>query len=154
MFKAVVLLKRKPGMTFEDFVTYYESTHAKIGERVLPTAERYFRRLLEVSPQESEIQNNLAWLLVTRPDAEAAQLEEGLQLARWAARSNDSAFIWDTVAEALHRGGRPTEAQSAAARAFRLAVAGKGRGSASLTYYRNRRAALGRGEGKKGKNNP
>ncbi len=46
MFKTVVLLKRKPGMTFEDFVTYYESTHAKLGERVLPTAERYVRRYL------------------------------------------------------------------------------------------------------------
>jgi len=50
MFKAVVLLKKKPGMTIEDFVEYYESTHAKLGERVLPTAERYFRRYLTPYP--------------------------------------------------------------------------------------------------------
>ena len=50
MFKAVVLLKRKAGMTFEDFVNYYESTHAKLGERVVPTAERYIRRYLTPYP--------------------------------------------------------------------------------------------------------
>jgi uncharacterized protein (TIGR02118 family) len=46
MYKTIVLIKRKPGMTFADFMTYYEGTHAKLGERVLPTADRYFRRYL------------------------------------------------------------------------------------------------------------
>jgi len=46
MFKAVFLLKRKPGTTMEEFRTYYETSHRKLGERVLPTAERYFRRYL------------------------------------------------------------------------------------------------------------
>jgi len=61
MIKVVVLLKKKSGMTDEDFVKYYESTHSKLGERVLPTAERYFRRYLTPYPtpqpeqgQESE----------------------------------------------------------------------------------------------------
>jgi hypothetical protein len=46
MFKVVMLMKRRPGMTPEAFKDYYETTHARIGERVLPTAERYFRRFL------------------------------------------------------------------------------------------------------------
>jgi hypothetical protein len=46
MFKVVMMMKRRPGMTPEAFKDYYETTHARIGERVLPTAERYFRRFL------------------------------------------------------------------------------------------------------------
>jgi len=50
MFKLIALLKKKAGMSFEDFVEYYETTHAKLGVRVLPTAERYFRRYLSPFP--------------------------------------------------------------------------------------------------------
>ncbi len=50
MFKTVCLLKRRPGMSFEDFVAYYETYHRKIGERVLPTARRYMRRYLHPVP--------------------------------------------------------------------------------------------------------
>ena len=46
MFKSVFLLKRKPGTTMEEFKAYYETSHRKLGEKVLPTAERYFRRYL------------------------------------------------------------------------------------------------------------
>jgi hypothetical protein len=46
MFKSVFLLKRKPGTTMEEFKAYYETSHRMLGERVLPTAERYVRRYL------------------------------------------------------------------------------------------------------------
>ena len=46
MFKSVFLLKRKPGTTMEEFKAYYETTHRLLGERVLPTAQRYVRRYL------------------------------------------------------------------------------------------------------------
>jgi uncharacterized protein (TIGR02118 family) len=46
MFKAVCLLKRRPGMSFEDFVNYYESNHRKLGEKWVPTQTRYVRRYL------------------------------------------------------------------------------------------------------------
>lgn len=48
-----MLLKRRPGMSFEEFVAYYESTHAKLGVRALPTAQRYFRRFLTPYPDAS-----------------------------------------------------------------------------------------------------
>jgi uncharacterized protein (TIGR02118 family) len=61
MFKAVFLLKRKPGTTMEEFREYYETSHRKLGERVLPTAQRYVRRYLTpfspdpgAPPQEPE----------------------------------------------------------------------------------------------------
>lgn len=50
MFKTVCLLKRKPGMSFEDFMDYYESYHAKLGEKVLPDGIRYVRRYLRGVP--------------------------------------------------------------------------------------------------------
>lgn len=50
MFKTVCLLKRKPGMSFEDFMDYYESYHRKLGEKVLPKGIYYVRRYLRGVP--------------------------------------------------------------------------------------------------------
>jgi len=50
MFKTVCLLKRRPGMSFEDFKDYYETHHRKIGEKVLPHGVRYMRRYMEAVP--------------------------------------------------------------------------------------------------------
>lgn len=48
MIKMVTLLKRRPGMSMEEFIEYYESHHRVIGERVLkPHAARYVRRYLD-----------------------------------------------------------------------------------------------------------
>ena len=50
MIKMVGLLKRRPGMSVEAFRTYYESTHRRIGEKVLAGyATRYVRRYLNPS---------------------------------------------------------------------------------------------------------
>jgi hypothetical protein len=47
MFKQVALLKRHPSMTKSEFIQYYESHHAKIGEKYLKgRADRYLRRYL------------------------------------------------------------------------------------------------------------
>ncbi|KKC27301.1 EthD domain-containing protein [Sphingomonas sp. SRS2] len=46
MFKAVCLLKRRPGMSFEEFVEYYETNHRKLGEKWLNGPTRYVRRYL------------------------------------------------------------------------------------------------------------
>ena len=47
MFKAVILLKRKPGMSPEEFFSYYENQHRKIGEKFVPNARKYVRRYLK-----------------------------------------------------------------------------------------------------------
>lgn len=46
MIKAFILLKRKEGMTVEDFRNYYETTHAELGKRMLPTVKKYVRHYL------------------------------------------------------------------------------------------------------------
>ena len=51
MIKMVTLLKRKPGMSMEDFINYYETKHSKIGEKYLSShAVRYVRRYLRPLP--------------------------------------------------------------------------------------------------------
>ena len=44
MFKSLTFLKRRPGMTLEEFRQYYEERHAPLGVAVMPQARRYFRR--------------------------------------------------------------------------------------------------------------
>jgi hypothetical protein len=52
MIKMVTLLKRKPGMSMEEFINYYETKHSKIGEKYLAShAVRYFRRYLRPLPE-------------------------------------------------------------------------------------------------------
>ncbi len=54
MFKVIGLLKRKPGMSVEDFRTYYETRHRVIGEKYLKGhASRYMRRFLTPSAHPS-----------------------------------------------------------------------------------------------------
>jgi hypothetical protein len=63
MFKQVVFLKRRPGMTREEFRDYYENQHSKLhesvgeGESFMPTAQRYVRRYItpEKNPVTGEI---------------------------------------------------------------------------------------------------
>ena len=51
MIKMVTLLKRKPGMSMEDFINHYETKHSKIGEKYLSShAVRYERRYLRPLP--------------------------------------------------------------------------------------------------------
>ena len=50
MIKVIGLLKRRPGMSVEEFRKYYESTHRVIGEKYLSGfASRYMRRYLNPS---------------------------------------------------------------------------------------------------------
>jgi hypothetical protein len=47
----IFMLKKRPGMSREEFVRYYESTHAKLGEKHVVNAARYVRRYLKGLPE-------------------------------------------------------------------------------------------------------
>jgi len=104
----------------------------------LERAERYYRVILQVAPDDAQTQNNLAWLLVTRPSADPSTVREGLTLAKRAAQARDMAFIWDTLAEAYSRAGQVALAHAAAEKALQLAEKGQGLGEVRLDYYRQR----------------
>ena len=46
-FKVVTLLRRKPGMSREDFIRHYESRHAVLATRVIPGLIDYRRMYLD-----------------------------------------------------------------------------------------------------------
>jgi uncharacterized protein (TIGR02118 family) len=51
MMKLIALLKRRPGMTLEDFRNYYESTHSKFADALKGgKAVRYVRRYFKPIP--------------------------------------------------------------------------------------------------------
>ncbi len=66
----VSLLKRKAGMSREDFRAYYESKHRLIGEKVLSGyATRYVRRFLEPADGVDQEQDFDVILEIDFPDA-------------------------------------------------------------------------------------
>jgi hypothetical protein len=50
MLKQIVLLKRRPGMSIEQFKEYYETKHSLLGIKYMPKARRYFRRYVVPEP--------------------------------------------------------------------------------------------------------
>jgi uncharacterized protein (TIGR02118 family) len=84
--KLVFLLKRMPGMSVEDFRTYYEASHRKLAERALPRVLRYTRRY--VQPELNPI---------TR---EAIELPFDVVMEIWA----ESRADWDTMQAELAEG--------------------------------------------------
>lgn len=47
IYKVLLFLKRRPGMSVEDFRSYYETTHVKLCEKYAVGALRYVRRYLD-----------------------------------------------------------------------------------------------------------
>jgi hypothetical protein len=45
--KLVFMLKRRAGMSRQEFLKYYETHHARLGEKYVPNATRYVRRFLD-----------------------------------------------------------------------------------------------------------
>ena len=60
MLKQVVLLKRRDGMSMDEFIDYYENHHAKMAERYMPLARRYLRRY--VRPEKNPITGEIVEL--------------------------------------------------------------------------------------------
>ena len=46
MFKAMVMIKRRRGMSMEDFINYYETRHAPLGASKVPNMKRYVRHFI------------------------------------------------------------------------------------------------------------
>jgi len=62
MIKQVVFLKRRPDLTMEEFMNYYENQHSQLAKKLgakpsLPNAQRYVRRYItpEKNPLTGEV---------------------------------------------------------------------------------------------------
>jgi hypothetical protein len=62
MFKQIVFFKKRPDITMEAFIDYYENMHSRLAQRLglkpsLPNAQRYVRRYItiEKNPLTGEV---------------------------------------------------------------------------------------------------
>ncbi len=53
MFKVMIFIKRKPGMSTEDFIHHYENSHAPLGLAKVPNIKKYVRHYL--SPYGNDV---------------------------------------------------------------------------------------------------
>ena len=99
-------------------------------------AELWYRRALEMNPEEPHTLNNLAWLLTEKHNNDKKRLRESIELAQKASTLKRAAFIWDTLAEAYLINGKYGAAADAARQALKLAEAKIGlTGDTNLDYY-------------------
>jgi len=84
-------------------------------------AELWYRRALELDPEEPHTLNNLAWLLTEKHNNDEKRLQESVILAQQALAIKQAAFIWDTLAEAYLINGKYEAAADAASQALKLA---------------------------------
>lgn len=54
LFKILIFLKRRPGMSRDEFLAYYEGVHSKLCEKYASGASRYVRRY--VTPVDTQAQ--------------------------------------------------------------------------------------------------
>ena len=102
-------------------------------------AELWYRRALEMNPEEPHTLNNLAWLLTEKHNNDKKRLRESIELAQKASTLKQAAFIWDTLAEAYLINGKYEAAADAARQALKLAKAKMGlTGDTNPDYYREK----------------
>jgi Zn-dependent protease with chaperone function len=85
-----------------------------------------YERVLSLDPNQPIALNNLAWILVTAPDAKLRNKEKALILARKAVAIEPSAIFLDTLAEALYVNGFVPEAVKTIKEAIPMASEGRG----------------------------
>jgi hypothetical protein len=57
-YKALIFLKRRPGMSLQEFRDYYENNHVKLCMKYMSGVRRYFRRY--VTPFPNPVSGNAA----------------------------------------------------------------------------------------------
>ena len=54
MIKVMVMIKRKPGISHEEFCKHYEEVHAPLALKLLPTIKKYVRNYVVILPGMEE----------------------------------------------------------------------------------------------------
>ena len=78
-----------------------------------------YKKAIELSPEQPEVLNNLAWLLLTVPDKQIFDPVQALTLAKQAVVLDPNAHILDTLALAYWQNGSAEQATLAEERALR-----------------------------------
>jgi len=95
-----------------------------------------YERSLALKPEQPQVLNNLAWLLATCADERLRDPPRALALARQAAALEESAYIFDTLAEGYFVNGMVAEAMAAGERALALAKGDRSHYEAQLRRFK------------------
>jgi Zn-dependent protease with chaperone function len=95
-----------------------------------------YERSLALKPEQPQVLNNLAWLLATCADERLRDPPRALALARQAAALEESAYIFDTLAESYFVNGMAAEAMAAGERALTLAKGDRSHYEAQLRRFK------------------
>ena len=49
MFKVIALLSKKPGLSRDDFIEYYETKHVPLARKLFPKIQKYKRSFLDLN---------------------------------------------------------------------------------------------------------
>lgn len=79
-----------------------------------------YEKALALTPMNAEVNNNLAWLLLTAKEPQLRDPERALTLARTAAMLKEQGYIFDTLATAYWANGLVEEALIAEIKALRM----------------------------------
>jgi Zn-dependent protease with chaperone function len=80
-----------------------------------------YEKSLALEPDQPNVLNNLAWLLVTTPESAVEDPQRALSMAKRAAMLDQSPHILDTLAECLHANGHHRQAAEVAQSALKKA---------------------------------
>ncbi|MEX2121560.1 MAG: protein kinase [Pirellulales bacterium] len=96
-------------------------------ETLFKQAETVYRQALLEFPGRSDVQDELAWLLATCPEAQRRQPAEAIRLAEGAIAANPGqSHYWSTLAVAQYRRGDYAAAIRSVGRSTELSPAGEG----------------------------
>lgn len=106
-------LNHKTRQTKDDAVIYMALGNLFYEQQQLMAAAEAYEKGLQLNPDQPEILNNLAWLLVTNADDPIYDPGRALSLAQKAVALETAPHIWDTLAQCLFANGRIAEAVEA-----------------------------------------
>jgi Zn-dependent protease with chaperone function len=98
-----------------------------------------YEKALQLTPMHADVNNNLAWLLLTAQDKSLRNPERALTLARTALLLKERGHILDTLATAYWANGLIEEAQAAEIKALRLDPANRAYYQAQLEKFGKQR---------------
>jgi Zn-dependent protease with chaperone function len=97
--------------------------------------QQAYERSLALKPDQPQVLNNLAWLLATSADERLRDPPRALALALRAAELEESAYVFDTLAESYFINGMAAEAVAAGERALALAKGDRSHYEAQLRRF-------------------
>ncbi|MDD5760025.1 MAG: tetratricopeptide repeat protein, partial [Desulfobulbaceae bacterium] len=115
---AEAVIRQKMHDEPKNYVWHQLLADLKFNHRHYPEAVVEYKKAIELSPEQAEVLNNLAWLLLTVPDKTIFNPKEALSLARQAVILEPNAHILDTLALASWYNGFTEQALLAEQRAL------------------------------------